>query len=361
MHRSIVIGICSFALVACVKDPAIPDTTFPPEVVSPVVFDLDVVPYDSLSTYRFFTGDLSGLSPAAGLLAFEPITPLFSDYAHKSRYVWMPYGTSAQYVNDSMPLDLPIGAVLIKNFWYDNVQPGSVRRIIETRLMFRKTDGWHFACYVWNDEQTEAVLDMSGSTTPVQWLDDDGDLRNVNYRIPALAECHTCHKMNGQPIPIGPKARNLRSVLTYADGPMDQLQKWQQAGYLTGGLPAIQPIARWNDPTADITDRVRAYLDMNCAHCHGDERHCNYRPMRFAWHRTTDPVNLGVCVEPHEPILPEHDYIVDAGSATTSVLRYRINSTVETERMPLMGRTIVHEEAVQLIDQWIDGISPSCP
>lgn len=352
---------CIVVFVACVKDVAeVPDPA-PAPVASPVDFDPALVPYDSLSTYRFFEGAMAALQPSAGLIPFAPITPLFSDGAHKSRFLWMPQGVAAQYVNDSSVFAFPDGAVLIKNFWFDDVQPLGERRIIETRVMYRLSGTWHFAEYVWNDEQTEAVLDMNGSFTDVQYLDDDGIPRNVQYRLPAAAECMTCHKSFGEASPIGTKPQHLNTVFTYADGTANQLAKWSDVGYLEGGFPGtIETVAKWDDPAEDLTRRVRAYLDMNCAHCHREGGHCDYRPMRFAWHRTADLAGIGVCVPPHDPLLPQHEYIVTAGDTARSLLYFRLNSTSESVRMPLLGRTVIHEDAVQLIGGWIQQLSPPC-
>jgi hypothetical protein len=174
-------------------------------------------------------------------------------------------------------------------------------------------------------------------------------------------ECFTCHKYYDEPIPIAPKPQNLNSTYTYTDGPMNQLAKWEAVGYLQGGYPTnIETVAKWDDPNETMDRRVRAYLDMNCAHCHSTGRHCDYRPMRFDWQDTDDPVNLGVCVPPEDPIDPSQDYIINAGHANRSMLYYRISSNAEEVRMPLMGRTVRHEEAIQLIGDWINAMPDTC-
>ncbi|MFZ1688492.1 MAG: hypothetical protein WAU70_13765 [Flavobacteriales bacterium] len=347
------------AVMACTNDKD--EVLTPAPITSPVVFNLAAMPYDSLSTYNFFSGTIADLIPVAGVLPFAPITPLFSDYAHKSRFVWMPPGAKAHYVDDNKPLDFDEGTMLLKNFWYENVQPGNVKRILETRLLFKRNGAWEFANYVWNDAQTEAVLDLSGSFKPLQWLDDNSQAHDVVYRVPSDAECFVCHKRNNVPEPIGPKPRNLNSTYGYADGPMNQLDKWIAAGYLENNLPAsIAALPKWDDPAVDINDRVRAYVDMNCAHCHSDNKHCDYRPMRFAWEETSDPVNLGICVPPEDQLMPDLTHIVARGSTQNSMLYYRISSTNETVRMPLLGRTVLHTEAVQLFNDWITAMSPPC-
>src|SRR5690349_18444724 len=135
------------AIIACRKDILDDGTSIPgnSDAQKAVVFDLDSVPYNTLSHYNFYQGPLANLVPSDGVLPFQPITPLFSDYAHKKRFVWMPPGVSANYVSDGSVLNFPDGAVLIKNFYYDHVQPENTRQIIETRMLIRKNGVWTFA------------------------------------------------------------------------------------------------------------------------------------------------------------------------------------------------------------------------
>ncbi|SDR72456.1 conserved hypothetical protein, HNE_0200 family [Formosa sp. Hel1_31_208] len=327
--------------------------------VSPVSLDLENMPYTTLSEYNFFEGELKQLDPVFGVLPYDLNSPLFSDYAHKKRFVWMPEGTKANYNSDFTPLDFPLGSVLIKNFYYDNVQPTNTTRIIETRLMYMTEDGWEFAKYVWNNEQTEATFSNEGSFTNVEWIE-DGQTNTVNYRIPSRNECFTCHNKFGTPVPIGPKPQNLNRDLTYPEGNTNQLQKWINVGYLQDNLPSsIESTVKWDDETQDLELRVRSYLDINCAHCHSEESYCEYRPMRFGFNENGDDTNKGVCVEPDTQIAGT-SFIVTPGNIDTSVLRFRINSIEEQNRMPIIGRTLKHEEGVRLIEEWINSLSGEC-
>lgn len=69
---------------------------------------------------------------------------------------------------------------------------------------------------------------------------------------------------------------------------------------------------------------------------------------------------MGLCVVPEDPIDPSQLYIVFAGNAARSMLYYRMHSNDEAERMPLLGRTVRDEDAVQLIGDWIDAM-PQLP
>lgn len=337
------------------------DDNYIPIPTSPVQVDLTTVPYQKLSDYHFFEGELKSQNPALDVLPYEPASALFTDYAHKKRFVWMPKGTSATYDGDGTILNLPVGAVLIKNFYYDNVQPSNSTRIIETRIMIRKNTGWIFAEYVWNDEQTEAFLDLTGSNTSIEWME-NGVIKSVSsYRIPSEQQCLTCHKVNEQAYPIGIKPQNMNFDYAYSTGTKNQLKKWIDAGYLQNTLPTtIASTVDYNDTSKSLELRVRSYLDINCAHCHQNNSHCDYRPMRFAFSETTNLSNMGVCVETQDmaDFPPALAKIVNPGNINRSMLYYRLNTENESYRMPLLGRSKIHQEGVDLIQEWINSLAP---
>jgi uncharacterized repeat protein (TIGR03806 family) len=328
-----------------------------PEPDTGVQVNLSQVPYPKLSDYRFFEGELKDQIPAEGVLIYEPITPLFTDYALKKRFVWMPNGTKANYVSDTEILDLPVGAAIIKTFYYDNMLPGNETRILETRIMIRKSTGWIFAEYEWNDDQTEAYLNMNGVNKSISWLQ-NGVPMSTNYRLPSDTECLICHKTNSNPIPIGIKPQHLNKSFNYADGEMNQLQKWVSVGYLNGPVPGnILTVVDYRDESKSLRDRVRSYLDMNCAHCHQENSHCDYRPMRLAYAETVLSVNMGICVTPEEFIDGSLVSIIVPGNTSKSMMHFRLGSNEESNRMPLLGRTVVHQEGLDLLTEYIQSLS----
>ncbi|MFT5229072.1 MAG: putative repeat protein (TIGR03806 family) [Gammaproteobacteria bacterium] len=335
-----------------------------PNDTSLVTVDLDLLPYDKLSDYNLFQGDLHELQPQNDVYPYDILSHLFTDYAKKERFIWMPDTVSATYTGDGEVLSLPIGTVIIKNFYYDNVQPLGARRVIETRLLIRTELEWMFADYIWNEDQTEAFFDVVGSFTDIQFINELGNTVDVNYRIPSETECNTCHNVGEESIPIGLKPQSLNMIYDYPTGSMNQLDKWEQLGLLSGPRPSagdIETVVDWRDQSQDIGLRVRSYVDINCSHCHSDGAYCDYRPMRFAFDETGNPDNLGICIPPDDQSLGiNQNEIVSAGFPENSMLYYRISSINEAERMPLTGRTIVHEEAKQMIEEWISALSPPC-
>jgi len=319
-----------------------------------VSVNLQNVPYAKLSDYRFFTGDMKNQQPNTDVIPYAPASSLFTDYAKKKRFLWIPGGQKASYVADNEVLNMPVGSALIKTFYYDHMQPGDVTKIIETRVMIRKSTGWIFADYIWNDEQTEAYLSLTGTNVNISW-DQNGQNMSTSYRIPSETECLTCHKIDNVAVPIGIKPQNMNWDYPYSSGAMNQLDKLVGLGKLNDNVPDnILSTVDYNDETQSIDLRYRSYVDINCAHCHSEGKHCDYRPMRLGFSETSLAINMGLCVEPEEYINSALVYIIKPSDKNRSVMYYRMNSTAPNERMPLLGRTVVHQEGVDLLEEWIN-------
>lgn len=333
-----------------------------------VTLDLSGFPYDTLSEYNFFDGALNAIEPAYGVLPYEPISSLFTDYAIKERFVWVPVGEKATYDADNKALNFPTGSALIKMFYYNNVLPGNTTRIIETRLMVKKADGWDFAEYVWNDEQTEAFLETTedGGFTEVEWIQ-NGETKFVNYRIPAKQQCIVCHSNDFVHVPIGIKPQNINSTIAYDDGLQNQLQKLIAFGYLEDNLPGnITTVVDWKDASESLEQRAKSYLDINCGNCHIDGGQGDYRAIRLGY---TDTLNndeiAGVCVDGDTPIPIGGGQniirLIEPGDPANSIVYYRMAVTGdEPYKMPQFGQSLVHTEAIELMENWINSINQSC-
>ena len=351
--RTLFILLAFTTLSSCGNDDS-PEEYVPvgEDPTSPVQLDLNVVPYPKLSDYRFFEGEMKNLQPAYKVIPYDLNSSLFTDYAKKKRFIWMPEGVKATYNTDGSILDFPTGTVLIKNFYYNNVQPSNTTKIIETRLMIKKADGWIFANYIWNEEQTEATYTTEGSFVDITWTEGTAT-KSTTYEIPYENDCFICHKTASTAIPIGPKPQNLNKDYAYADGTKNQLSKWIEEGYLDSKPNTIVSPVDWTDASKPIDMRARSYVDINCAHCHTDNGHCDYMAMRFAFTSTSDPVNMGVCVAPFES--PESFLI--AGSRTDrSAIFDRMSTNIVSKRMPLIGRTITHDEAILMMKDYINSL-----
>ncbi len=308
-----------------------------------------------LSEWKLFTGNPPELRPNTGVVPYELNTPLFTDYATKRRFVWMPKGQAATYKADDT-FDFPKGTILAKTFSY----PQSGReRLIETRLLVNAGDGWVALPYVWNAGESDAVLDVNADPVDVNWQN-----VSIHYVIPNSNQCKECHDQGKVTGPIGPKARHLNRDADYPEGRFNQLDYWTRIGYLRGApAPAQapkQPV--WNDPSSGSLDaRARAYLEVNCAHCHSPNGSASNTGL-YLTDLQTDPMRLGFCKTPVSAGKASAGLLFDAvrGHPELSILAHRMESDEPKVMMPEIGRTVVHREGAELIRQWIASLDGAC-
>jgi uncharacterized repeat protein (TIGR03806 family) len=374
MRRRLVAGsaACLLAVLAsCARTPA------------PVAFIAEGRP-QHLSDWHLL--DVSGgrLKPNAGVLPYDLVTPLFSDYAHKLRTVWMPAGRSATYSADQA-FEFPVGTILSKTFYYPragaadavletyDAEPGAPAagldlsrvRLVETRVLVRRADGWVVLPYVWNADQSEAELQRTGDAKALELVDAQGRGQRFTYVVPDENQCASCHVTNlkkGVFTPLGPKARNLNRTLAYADGTENQIARWVRAGFLSG-VPAgeLPRAADWRDVQQPIADRARSYLDVNCAHCHQGGATASNTALRLDALGPAD-WSLGLCKPSVAAGKGTGDRIhdIEPGQPDASILPYRLASTEGGVMMPELGRNTVHQEGVRLIRDWIASMPGHC-
>jgi uncharacterized repeat protein (TIGR03806 family) len=331
----------------------------------PSQVSVDEVPYASLSDYHFFTGVLQDLTPNTRIIPYDLNTPLFSDYAKKSRFVWIPEGKHAQALPDGS-IAYPVGTVLIKNFFYpqDFQQPDLGREIIETRLIIRRENEWEPLTYVWNTEQTEAMLEIAGDVKDVRWLDEEGSSKELTYIIPNVNQCKTCHEYKKELQPLGPKVANLNKDYDYVWGIQNQLEAWSEQDILTGvvDVSKMAKMAVWDEERYPVSDRALAYLEVNCGSCHNEEGSA-YISGLYLNTQETRPANLGFCKSPVSAGKGSggRNYDIVPGDPEASILIYRMETDDPGARMPEIGRKLVHEEGVNLIREWIASLAGDCP
>ncbi|WP_193452969.1 SO2930 family diheme c-type cytochrome [Pseudomonas nitroreducens] len=323
------------------------------------------------------------LTPAAEVLPYDLNTPLFTDYAHKLRTVWMPEGLSAQYAEDRF--DYPVGTVLTKTFYYPRDAQGNLLQnsqddrdpkagldmgkvhLVETRVLVRQKDGWAALPYVWNADQSEATLELAGDSPALELTAEDGKKTAFTYMVPDANQCSECHaeQKGGGIAPLGPKARHLNKDFAYAEGSDNQLQHWQARGFLKG-LPALAQVpqnALWGHPRPGegLEKQARSYLDANCSHCHNPKGAARTSGLHLDPH-TPVSIAYGLCKPPVAAGGGTGGRLEDIhpGSPEKSVLSYRVGSDKPGDMMPELGRTLVHREGLELLNRWIASLPGDC-
>lgn len=310
-------------------------SALPPPMVNDALIQSEKLPR-SLGDFGFFT-DGAAREPDRRLISYELNTPLFSDGADKLRYLYVPEGTRIEADGDGL-LQFPVGAAIIKTFAFGE---GEDQRYIETRVLLHRADGWLALPYKWNAEQTEAKLALAGGRVPIKTPAGE----EISYRIPNKNQCKSCHSVDGEVIPIGPKARNLAPEL---------LTALTAKGHL-GKVPEVsQPMPVWSDDSAGIDKRARAYLDVNCAHCHRPGGGASNSGLDLTWEQK-EPFAIGVKKPPVAAGRGAGGLLVsiEPGAPEKSILVHRMNSNEPGVAMPELGRSTIDHEAVALMRDWI--------
>jgi uncharacterized repeat protein (TIGR03806 family) len=362
--RAAGMAACALALAACARSPAPP--------AAPVNFIAEGRP-DKLSAWRLMAASEGQLVLNKEVLPYTLNTPLFSDYAHKLRTLWMPKGVAAGYRSDAA-FDFPLGTIISKTFYYPRDGAGDAVlatdddggagqldlakvRLVETRLLVRRADGWIALPYVWNAQQTEAELKRTGDQIPMVLASAQGR-QKFTYVVPNVNQCASCHvaDLKGRKFePLGLKARHVNRN--------GQLEQFVRAGFLDGApAPAAAPRnADWRDNGATLDARARAYLDINCAHCHNAKGAANTTALHL---EIGAPANrhLGLCKPPVAAGAGTggHSFGIHPGQPDDSIFVFRLKSIDTGVMMPELGRTTSHREGVELIRAWIGAMTESC-
>lgn len=287
----------------------------------------------NLSELNLFLGVLSDLNPSIYAFEYELSTPLFTDYAHKQRIIALPTGTSMTFDGDGLPI-FPDNTVIAKTFFYynDERNPEAGKHIIETRILLKRNGVWELGDYKWNAEATEATLDDNGSEVPVTWIDSGGATNNINYKIPSNTDCFTCHNRYDIVTPIGPK---LRTMNFDVEG-QNQLLKFINNGHLSG-LDNPQNVAilpNWENTSLSLEQRARAYLEVNCAHCHIPGGFCD----------TESNLDLDFSTSFENSSIFESRFNI----------RARMGNYIPGFSMPFIGTVSIHDEGKNLVFQYLD-------
>lgn len=290
-----------------------------------------------LSAYGFFA-DGPKQVPGKGVTPYRLNTPLYSDGAEKLRFVYIPAGKQAKSMGPDL-LDLPVGTALVKTFAFTE---NGKRRLTETRLLLHRASGWVALPYLWNAEQTEARLALAGARVPVTTPTGE----RISYRVPNKNQCKECHGLNGAVIPIGPKGRNLSG---------EWLGAWMEAGKLDAVHNGMDTMIDWEHREGWPADQLaRAYLDVNCGHCHRPGGSASNSGLDLRWEQR-DRAARGVMKRPVAAGRGAGALLYDVvpGKPDESILVHRMERTEPGVAMPELGKDTVDRDGLAVVRRWI--------
>ncbi len=313
-------------------------------------------------------GDIAARTPVAGLIPYHLNAPMWSDGAVANHFMAVPNRGDTITPDEQLRLrptgfwKFPDGTVFIKNLdlVVDETHPNARPRRLETQILVRDNNGAVYgATYKWRTDNRDADLVTAGSSEDIAITNATG-VRTQTWYYASPADCLTCHTP-GAGYVLGVNARQFNGELTYpATGVTDnQIRTLNRLGLFSPAIneekiSGFAKLATITDSKASLENKVRSYLDVNCAQCHrpggtGITFDARYDTPLADQHLINAPaaVTLGL----------SDARIVNPGEIERSVLYQRLTSAVPTVKMPPLSHSQVDARATQVLGQWINTLA----
>jgi uncharacterized repeat protein (TIGR03806 family) len=326
-------------------------------------------PWEMLSEWHLFE-DIAAQTPSDRVLPYAVNAQLYADEADKRRFMWIPEGTRIEYASDSA-WRFPVGTILVKTFSYAHPmvdgEASDEPRLLETRLLVRGEQAWRAHTYVYENGNADARRIVAGKRIELSFLDDAGEQRDNRYAVPNTNQCGECHGKEARIETLGGITRQMNRTAPDAD--VNQIERLIELGWLEGAEPEDDRQALV-DPfgSAPLIDRMRAYTDANCGHCHNEDDEAGDDGSGL-WLRydLTDPetaarASLGICKMPQSAGGATCGNVLDVvpGNPDESIMICRMESEEPKVRMPPVGRNLLDERGLALVREWIESLDGSC-
>ena len=339
------------------------------DVVSGVTLpaNLSTAPPATLSATGVFASPAT-LTPATGIVPYNVNSPLWSDAAVKSRWIALP-GTSPVAFQATGEWSFPGGTFFIKHFDLVTDETTGAKRRLETRILYVNSsapNNGYGITYKWNAGGTDAdLLTASGQDEDITITTATGT-RTQTWHYPSQAECLTCHTSNAGFV-LGPKTRQLNGTFTYpSTGVSDnQLRTWNYLQMFTanigeGNIAGFSRSKAITDTSATLQDRVKSYLDANCAQCHrpggvvtASSLDARYDTAMASQGIINGAVKTDLGITGAKVVVPQQ--------VALSIMDVRMHSTVALTKMPPLARNVVDTTAAGVLEQWIGSLPVNAP
>ncbi|MEK7949962.1 LamG-like jellyroll fold domain-containing protein [Luteolibacter soli] len=306
--------------------------------------------------------DLSDLSPAPGLIPYQPNIAFWSDYAIKRRWFTIPNATAKMTWNKDGNWTFPTGTVWVKHFDLETSRgnPATKKRI-ETRVLVKTDTGSYGVSYRWNEAQTEAYLVEDAGTEFDLAIDDHGTPHTQRWQIPGRTSCLTCHTpAAGHALSFNTRQLNLTNTINGYTG--NQLDVLAANNFLSNTPDPVATLARHIRPDETqypIEQRARSYFAVNCSYCH-QAGGTGAGSWDGRAHLTLEQTGLINGTAESNGGNPLNKYVVP-GDTTHSIVLNRMAVTNGFTRMPPLASSEVDPANIQLITEWINSDLPNHP
>ncbi len=300
-----------------------------------------------------------------GLIPYSVNAPLWVDGADVERFIALPDDSQIEMsAADGVGWSFPDGTALIQTFAL-NLEVGNPtsKHWIETRLLTRQQGEWGGYSYIWNDEQTDAILVDAAGIDRVFTIQDSSapnGSREQSWHYPSREECMACHSRAANYV-LGLTTLQMNKVHNYRPVSDNQLRTLNHIGVFKKPLPKLPEeypkLADPYNPKEPLEARARSYLHAACANCHVHTGGGNARIVLDFTTELDKTYSVG--------FRPQHDTygITDAmliapGDPERSILYQRV-ARGGKGKMPPLATSQQDPQAVQLLYDWISQMKPS--
>ena len=291
--------------------------------------------------------DLAAGTIAPGLIEYTPAYTLWSDGAHKRRWIRLPPGATID-TRDMDHWKFPVGTRFWKEFSRDGVR-------LETRLVEHVADtgdpeaDYWMGAFLWLPDQSDAVFVVDGAL----------DVHGTDHDVPAQVRCWTCH--GGEP----GHALSFGAVQLSKDGPAPTLTTLAAAGTLSAPPPAG---VDYRPPGSPTVAAALGYLHANCGHCHnplGSARPDVDMLLRLDVAARTPAATAAYQTAIGRPLQYFHGGDLTTrivpGDPATSAVTYRMGMRGLGVQMPPIATEHVDDTGLATVTAWIAGLTPTAP
>jgi putative heme-binding domain-containing protein len=309
---------------------------------------------------------------APGVIPYDVNAAPWADGTTAERFIALPDMTTigVHEINNTQKGNLkgewryPEGTILGKTISLKTGSAGSSKQQrLETQVLYRQKSEWRAYTYIWDTQQTDAVLsDGKAFDRKYQIPDASSGTGHLSqtWHFASQTECLLCHSSRGGSV-YGFQVEQLNRTFDYGKVQDNQLRTLAHLGIFDkpiGKSPSstqvelgnLKPMASPDDETVDLTERVRSYLHVNCSHCHqrgggGTAAVEVVHDIKFEkTHLISRPTqgSFGM-IDP---------WVVAPGDPYRSVLFYRM-SKIGRGRMPHFGSRVIDDQGLALLHEWI--------
>jgi uncharacterized repeat protein (TIGR03806 family) len=299
--------------------------------------------------------DLTDLSPAPGLLPYEPNLTFWSDYAVKRRWFTIPSTTGLLTWQADANWTYPTGIVFVKHFDMEMTRgvPATKRRL-ETRVFVKGEAGFYGVSYRWNEAQTDATLVPDEGVEFDLTITENGTPRIQRWSVPSRASCITCHTpQSGGPLSFNSRQLNRPGLIHGYSG--NQLSTLEAAGYFANDIPDPQSLPRHVRPDETLYSleaRARSYLAVNCSYCHRADGTVSGAFWDGRSQLTLAQTHLLDGAVTNNGGNPANRLVVP-GDSTHSIIYNRVAVQNGFSRMPPLATNELDPTGIALLAEWI--------